>query len=546
MKQSATIVRRSAAGPNRRTHTLTLPPDLLQKVGSRVKLVAILLMIGFVVDPAIQLVVWVTSQMTGGAGPRVEILPLATNLVAISISLVVWAIARSPRVSQTRLLDVGLTFEVLICLVVSFDTHEYFLTQAGELPHLTWVIAIIILFPLVIPSPPRSMLLAAIAAALTSPLSLLILQVLGRWSLTKDDYLQASINPALAVVLAYFASRVVYGLNVDVVRARQLGSYSLTEKLGAGGMGEVWKAEHRMLARPAAIKLVRSDIAGESGLVYLERFEREVQATTQLQSPHTIAVYDYGVTEGGSFYYVMELLDGLDLEHLLRSDGPLPVERTVHILRQACHSLNEAHRKGMVHRDIKPANIFLCRYAGDVDFVKVLDFGLVKRGPSLEENEVMLTNVGTFTGTPAYASPEMAGGDTDRVDACSDIYSLGCVGFWLLTGRTVFEASNTLDMLFKHRTEVPVAPSEYSEFDVPAELDAVILACLEKDRTKRIPSAAELSARLQAIEQSFPWDADDARRWWDEHRPIKSEPFSGTPGPAEGDVDQDLIVRKSF
>ena len=163
-------------------------------------------------------------------------------------------------------------------------------------------------------------------------------------------------------------------------------------------MGEVWKAEHRMLARPAAIKLVRSDITGESGLVYPERFEREVQATAQLQSPHTIAVYDYGITEGGSFYYVMELLDGLDLEHLVRFDGPLPVERTVHILRQACHSLSEAHRKGMVHRDIKPANIFLCRYAGDVDFVKVLDFGLVKRGPSMDENEVMLTTVGAPKG----------------------------------------------------------------------------------------------------------------------------------------------------
>ena len=161
----------------------------------------------------------------------------------------------------------------------------------------------------------------------------------------------------LCVGIATVAAHVIYGLGKDVAKARQMGSYSLTEKLGVGGMGEVWKAEHRMLARPAAIKLVRSDITGESSLVYPERFEREVQATAQLQSPHTIAVYDYGITEGGSFYYVMELLDGLDLEHLVRFDGPLPVERTVHILRQACHSLSEAHRKGMVHRDIKPANI---------------------------------------------------------------------------------------------------------------------------------------------------------------------------------------------
>ena len=410
----------------------------------------------------------------------------------------------------------------------------------------SWTAVWIIIFPLLVPTAWRTTCWTATLAASVRPLMLALVAFRGIPMPGAATLIAVTLPTYLCVGIATVAAHVIYGLGKDVAKARQMGSYSLTEKLGVGGMGEVWKAEHRMLARPAAIKLVRSDITGESSLVYPERFEREVQATAQLQSPHTIAVYDYGITEGGSFYYVMELLDGLDLEHLVRFDGPLPVERTVHILRQACHSLSEAHRKGMVHRDIKPANIFLCRYAGDVDFVKVLDFGLVKRGPSMDENEVMLTTVGTFTGTPAYASPEMAGGDTDRVDARSDIYSLGCVGFWLLTGRTVFEASNTLDMLFKHRTEVPIAPSEYCEFDIPAELDAVILKCLEKQPSNRIASAAGLSAKLHEIEQSSPWDADHARRWWDARRPSESERFTGTPGPAEGDGDQDFLITKSF
>ena len=523
MKQSATIVRRSAAGPNRRTHTLTLPPDLLQKVRSRVKLVAILLMIGFVVDSAIKLIVWVTSQMTGGAGPRIEILPLATNLVAISISLAVWAIARSPRVSQTRLLDVGLTFEVLICLVVSFDTHEYFLTQAGELPHLTWVIAIIILFSLIIPSPPRRMLLAAIAAALTSPLSLLILQVLGRWSLTKDDYPQASINPALAVVLAYFASRVVYGLNVDVVRARQMGSYHLVELLGRGGMGEVWKAEHAMLARPAAIKLIPAEMLSsgemESPEVALRRFEKEAQATASLRSPHTIDLYDFGRADDGTFYYVMELLDGMDLEALVERYGPVPSERAVHLLRQVCRSLAEAHDKGLIHRDIKPANIFVCRYGLESDFVKVLDFGLVKSQRDANQADLKLTARNVVGGTPAFMAPEQALGRQDA-DSRADLYSIGCVAYWLLTGRVVFEAETALEMITHHLQSAPAHPSMYAETAVLKGLDRLVLRCLEKAPVDRPASALALEQHLAAIELPDDWTQERALRWWDVHQPV--------------------------
>ena len=438
-----------------------------------------------------------------------------------------WAGTRATR-------NVAIAFEVVGAVgieiwILGWD-GDLSLIQLG----LSWTAVWIVSFPLFAPTRPWTTFWTATVAASARPLMLAIVAMRGTPMPDAATLIALTLPTYLCVGIATMAAQVLFGLGKDIAKARRMGNYSLTEKLGAGGMGEVWKAEHRMLARPAAIKLVRSDVEGDSSLMYPERFEREVQATAQLQSPHTIEVYDYGITESGSFYYVMELLDGLDLENLVRFDGPLSVERTVHILRQTCHSLNEAHRKGMVHRDIKPANIFLCRYAGDVDFVKVLDFGLVKRGASMDENEVMLTKVGTFTGTPAYASPEMASGNTDQVDAGSDIYSLGCVGFWLLTGRTVFEASNTLEMLIKQGSEPPVAPSEYSEFDVPAELDKIILACLEKGRSKRIESAASLSARLGAIEQSFPWDADDARKWWDMRRPSESE--RSTPMPRHAEV----------
>ena len=307
-------------------------------------------------------------------------------------------------------------------------------------------------------------------------------------------------------------------------------------------MGEVWKADHMLLARTAAIKLIRTDLDGGITPAHLERFEREVQATAGLRSPHTIDVYDFGLTSDGTFYYVMELLDGLDLENLVRMNGPLPPGRVVHILRQVCHSLAEAHQVGMVHRDIKPANIFICRYGRDLDFVKLLDFGLVKQARGTDAGDVALTQDGSFTGTPAYASPEMAGGDVDQVDATSDIYSLGCVAFWLLTGRTVFEASTTVQMLMKHHGEVPEAPSGFTEREVDSEIDHLILECLEKKSRDRVPSAQVLDARLRKIATTNPWSPDEAGRWWDQHRPERSETESSSDLPPTVD---ELIVTKA-
>jgi serine/threonine-protein kinase len=340
--------------------------------------------------------------------------------------------------------------------------------------------------------------------------------------------IQYFVSPYICVVLALLGARVIHRMHTDIRRAREMGSYRLVEKLGEGGMGEVWKAEHRMLARPAAIKLVRRDDSGSdssgSGGTHLHRFEREVQATAQLRSPHTVEVYDYGLTEDRTFYYVMELLDGLSLEEFVQEYGPMPAERVVHVLSQMCHSLAEAHEGGLVHRDIKPANIFLCRYGRDFDFVKVLDFGLVKQAGG-RRTEPKLTAFGTFAGTPAYGSPETALAESQDVDGRSDIYSMGCVAFWLLTGRTVFGGPTPMRILVQHVNEEPPSPSAVTELEIPEELDRLVLACLRKSRDERPASADALREALQAVPLTRPWTPDRAHQWWDRHRPmVKSEP----------------------
>ena len=284
------------------------------------------------------------------------------------------------------------------------------------------------------------------------------------------DFLPTYICAFLVVIPV----KIIHGLGQQVRRARELGSYRLEEPLGKGGMGEVYRATHQMLARPAAIKLIRSELIGSSSpsaaKVIIERFRREAEAAASLRSPHTINLYDFGISQDGTFFLVMELLDGLDLETLIERYGPVPAERAVHLLRQACESLAEAHTRGLVHRDIKPSNIFTCRMGLDVDFVKVLDFGLVKAMGEGDRESTMLTEPDSTTGTPAYIAPEVIRGD--RVpDHRLDIYTLGCVGYWLLTGRMVFQAPNAIQLMYQHANATPVPPSQRSELEMPADLD---------------------------------------------------------------------------
>ena len=300
--------------------------------------------------------------------------------------------------------------------------------------------------------------------------------------------------------------------------ARSLGSYKLEELLGKGGMGEVWRATHQLLARQAAIKLIRPEALGgdaDTRQIAMARFEREAQATASLRSPHTIEVYDFGVSDTGTFYCVMELLVGYDVQTLVERFGPLPVERVVYLLAQVCDSLSEAHAARLVHRDIKPSNIYVCRYGRQVDFVKVLDFGLVKRVRDFEHDrtQLQLTAPLAISGTPAFMAPEQVLGGADT-DARTDLYAVGCVAFWLLTGRTVFQGSTVMQVLMKHVHDEPLPPSRYSELPVPAALDAVILRCLAKSPDDRPQSADELAETLTAACDPRTWTKARASEWW--------------------------------
>ena len=246
--------------------------------------------------------------------------------------------------------------------------------------------------------------------------------------------------------------------------------------------------------------------------------EREAQAIARLRSPHTIDLFDYGVADDGAFYYAMELLEGLDTDRLVRRFGPLPADRTIHVLRQICHSLSEAEACGLVHRDIKPANIFLCRYGEDFDFVKVLDFGLVKALGVSASGAQAVTGENWLAGTPAFIAPEQALGRTD-LDGRADLYALGCVAYWLLTGQLVFSAETPMALLMRHAQEPPTAPSRRSELPIPLELDRIVLACLAKDPADRPQTARELSRRLGTVEGANAWTEDRARSWWEKHLP---------------------------
>jgi serine/threonine-protein kinase len=309
-----------------------------------------------------------------------------------------------------------------------------------------------------------------------------------------------------------------------------MGSYQLGELLGRGGMGEVYHATHRMLARPAAIKLIRPEVLGghdpAGERLAITRFWREARTAASLRSPHTVELYDFGVTDDQTLYFVMELLEGLNLEALVRRYGALPAGRVVHILRQVCVSLEEAHARGVVHRDIKPANIHVGRVGLVSDFVKVLDFGLVKpiADGSLEQS--LATERSLVVGTPGYMAPEIA--LSAEVDGRSDLYSLGCVAYYLLTGRQVFEGDTAMQVFAHHLQTAPTPPSQRGADTVPKDLEQLVLACLAKGPADRPPSAAELGRRLAAAHVE-PWTEVHAQQWWTTTNPS----FSDSNGNAE-------------
>ena len=321
---------------------------------------------------------------------------------------------------------------------------------------------------------------------------------------------QATLWAAFTVVVATLISNVTFHLRRSIARARRLGQYELLEKIGEGGMGVVYRAEHEMLRRPTAIKLLAPHAMGEQNL---KRFEREAQLTARLTNPHTVSVYDFGRTPEGAFYYVMEYLDGIDLERLVREGGALPPGRAVHVLLQVCEALAEAHGVGLVHRDIKPANILLSEVGGIPDFAKVVDFGLVK---DVSGEDVRLTRDDVFAGTPQYLAPETIE-DGMSSDPRSDLYSLGAVAYYLLTGTPVFDG-RLVEVIQSHLHRAPEPPSVRLGRRLPAQLEKVVLDCLEKDPGHRPDSAKALGDRLAACDDVEPWPTEEAQRWWRERK----------------------------
>ncbi|MEN9580173.1 MAG: hypothetical protein RJA70_3182 [Pseudomonadota bacterium] len=443
-------------------------------------------------------------------------LALGALIGALGASLGLVAAAYAGRKRPAVVHDLGHLYLVALCFLLGLFRHSEPWPSAHVALQVSPMVVPVLAFAALIPAPLRTARLVFLAAAVSDPLAyFLVTTRQAAPSLAELLWLMAP--QVIASAVAYRISRTVHRLSEGAAKALEVGSYRLVERLGVGGMAEVWRADHRMLARPAAIKLIRPKVLLQHDPKDLERllriFAKEARATASLRSPHTIQVYDFGLTREGAFFYVMELLDGLDLRTLVERFGRQPAERAAALMMQVCHSLAEAHDRNFVHRDVKPANIFLCHWGNDYDFVKVLDFGLVMdTHPTADE----LEDEQRLVGTPLVMAPEMVRFKAP-VDARADLYALGCVGYWLLTAQPVFEAITRHDILVMHAHQKPVTPSKRIDGDVHLGLEALIMSCLEKNPNKRPQSANELKAALAALKFDREWTPERANAWWQEN-----------------------------
>ncbi|MHB0958145.1 MAG: serine/threonine-protein kinase [Pirellulaceae bacterium] len=375
--------------------------------------------------------------------------------------------------------------------------------------------AMIVVYGMFIPNCWRRAAVAVLPMAIV-PLGLTVLLIhmhpevaevvfdIGLFVQQSDDFLML----LLGVICAVFGTHIVNSLRTEAFHAQELGRYRLKKKVGSGGMGEVFLAEHQLLKRPCAIKLIRPDKAGDPET--LARFEREVRATANLSHPNTIEVYDYGITEDGTFFYVMEYLPGMDLAELVERFGPLSPRRVIHLLWQVCGALAEAHGVGLIHRDIKPSNIFCTCRGGMYDVAKLLDFGLV--WPTTGVGDVCRTQPAWFAGSPLYMSPQQVMNHR-APDACDDVYSLGAVAYFLLTGHPPFERATLAEVLVAHARDQVLPPSKLRA-GVPQDLQEVIIRCLAKNPQERYCSALALAAALSQCEAANRWTSSLAAHWW--------------------------------
>ncbi|MEZ6184851.1 MAG: serine/threonine-protein kinase [Planctomycetota bacterium] len=467
----------------------------------------------------------------GTLDPAVRRANLTRQVFLLVVSLAVFAVASRRTFCPRTLARIGHGYQLLGALAISLSIYLPGAPERLQPSYLSWLGVWIVVFPLVAPAKLRVTLGLSLACVATVPLGMGLAWALGKPFPGALDAVIATLPyllcAGIAVVSASLVSRLSSGLSDVREQLANLGTYHLVEPIGEGGMGEVWRAEHRLLQRPAAIKVIRQKrLEGATPPereAVIARFMREATTLASLRSPHTVDLYDFGRTEDGAFYYVMELLDGVDLDQLVRAHGALPPGRVVSILLQVCASLAEAHSRGMVHRDLKPANVMLCRMGLEVDFVKVLDFGLVSTVQDRKQ-DANLTGENTILGTPAYMSPEQARAK-GAVDARSDVYSLGCIAYWLLTGEQVFVQGEVLSLILDHVGTQPDPPSRRLKKPIPEGLERLVLDCLAKDPVERPQSAHGLAQRLrQLAEEVEPWSQLDAERWWAVQRPLGQEP----------------------
>ena len=492
-----------------------LPDDLLRDASRRLGILSLvaagLWMLGTVLGHL------AVRSMSHGDPQWLRVgVPDGIAVFGIVVSVLLFFFTRRSQRDPATMLDLGLVYMMLTAVALALMFHwEPIPADMRISPEISWIGAVVLMFAAIIPSTRVKTLVAGLIAVSMNPMAMLIARARGTWNFEPaTGALLMHYPDYLLVGVAVVISHIVHTLGHQVAKAREMGSYQLGELLGRGGMGEVYKATHRMLARPAAIKLIRPGTIGATNpaaaQLAVSRFRREAEAAANLQSPHTVELYDFGVTDDQTLYFVMELLEGLDLDTLVREHGPVPAARVVHILRQVCASLEEAHVRGLVHRDIKPANIHVGRLGLVCDFVKVLDFGLVK--PIADRSlDTLATQAGLVVGTPGYMAPEMVLSDT--VDGRADLYALGCVAYYLLTGQQVFDGDTPMKVMAKHLQETPIPPSQRVQIAVPLRLEQVVLACLAKKPEDRPRSAAELS-RLLAAADVERWTDEQASEWW--------------------------------
>ncbi|MDA3963273.1 MAG: serine/threonine-protein kinase [Planctomycetota bacterium] len=436
------------------------------------------------------------------------------------LSLVMRWVARDTRRAPKRIVSYALSYVVVAAWAMAAAEILLRVDIDRRYDGVSGICIWIVLFPLLVPCRPLHALYTGLAAALGLPLAYACGRLLDMPAVSINQMIDWFAPPVFCAGLAFAAAWSVHRLTEALAKAREevraMGSYELEERLGAGGMGEVWRGRHRMLPRAAAIKFIRSadglELSPEHSRELARRFEREARAIALLESPHTVRLYDFGIDDEARFYYAMELLNGTDLESLVFKHGPQPPERVRHILYAVCRSLSEAHDKGMVHRDIKPGNVMLCQIADQLDQVKVLDFGLVSLTQERLVGELGSAGNSGIAGTPGYIAPELVFGGAPA-DARSDLYAVGALGYWLLTGTSVFPTPDGGEDMVAHSIDRPPHPGQRAQRSLPDELCALVMQCLEKRPEARPESAAALRHSLETLAMPE-WTQDAATAWW--------------------------------